>query len=496
MAQQHITDKWLRHWGFATVLVAFIAYLAHALLGPLNQDEGWYLYAAQQVAEGALPHRDFFFTQGLIMPCVYAAFEWLWAPMGVLGGRLFTALLSLGALLLGSRTLARVCEDRDQRRCAALVLWSLLGLNLWYTYFTTIPKAYALCSLGIALALGLLTKGPNERFPAWRVFTAGVILALLANVRLSMGILLPTVGIWLVVQRAWAGQRAWLWFGLGGLLGLGLTFGPELLFWREGFLAAQHFHAARESMGLLGKLGCIARWIRFNPLTIGCLLLLLLWRPKPTTLVSPLGRLWGLCALVLFLVHLAAPVPYDDYAIPAFLPLAMALALAFATRPWGTLLPSVTKGLVLLAGLITVVGAPMAQDWVVVRQDRFWVELKSEPDLFRLRRAAHELRSAAQRLGTDVVWTQDTYLAVEAGLKVPLGLEMGPFSPQTPLTELPPLAAWSGYTFALDFPSMGRAQDRAQRLAELQKIYTKPLLILPNFGQGATTLTLAERLSP
>ena len=54
--------------GFAFAVLAFAA----VWLGGLNQDEGWYLYAARLVGEGKLPYRDFFFTQGPVLPFIYS----------------------------------------------------------------------------------------------------------------------------------------------------------------------------------------------------------------------------------------------------------------------------------------------------------------------------------------------------------------------------------------------------------------------------------------
>ena len=62
-----------RYWflaAFGFVVLAFAA----VWLGALNQDEGWYLYAARLVSEGKTPYRDFFYTQAPVMPIVYAAF--------------------------------------------------------------------------------------------------------------------------------------------------------------------------------------------------------------------------------------------------------------------------------------------------------------------------------------------------------------------------------------------------------------------------------------
>lgn len=492
----------LRRWGLAAIALTALCFLANALLGPLNQDEGWYLLAARHVMAGDFPHRDFFFTQGPVMPFAYALLGWLWSPFGVLGGRLLTAALGFAAIAVAGGAVASCLRREDERRTARLALWVFLGLSLWFTYFTCIPKAYALCALGLAVALRLI--GAQGGAAAWRQAGAGLLLALLAGTRLSMGILLPVVGLWLLARRDWAGRLAWLWFGVGGAVGLAVVFGPWLLLWPGSFLEAQAFHAARAPMGALGVLGCLARAVRFNPiLTVACVLtawLALTGKPSlriPPRDRAPLPRLWLLCAVALAAVHLLAPVPYDDYLVPALLPLAMVAAEAFARLPFDSLRAAFAKALVPAALALAVCGSPLAEAWVSNGQDRLWPRLKAEPDLLLLRRAAAEARAAADRLGTDVLWTQDAYLAVEAGLDVPRGLEMGPFSKPQPLDPAAaPLAAWSGYTYALRFPDLTPAPDRAERLAALRAAYGRDLAVFPDFGQGHTTLTLAERTSP
>lgn len=494
----------LRRWCLAAMLATCAAFAAATLLAGLNHDEGWYLYAARQVMRGRLPHADFFFTQGQLMPCFYALFGWLWSPMGVLGGRLLSALLSVTALCLASGAVVRCCRKETDLWTARLLLWAFLGLNLWYVTFTAIPKAYALCVLGLAAGFRLLSGArPKTGLPWWGAALAGAVFGLLPGVRLSMGAVLPVAGLWLLWRRDWAGPRAWLWFGLGGAAGLLAALGPDLLLWPDAFWAAQRFHATRAEMGFFGVPGCLARVLRLNPIlaAVGALLLLLWHTGKPALKSpgegAPAIQLWLCCAGALALVHLAAPVPYDDYQVPTLFLLGMAVAAGFNALPFDSLRVALAKGLTLAAVGVTLVGSPLAEDWVSLGQDRFWVRVKSEPDLFRLRRAAALVRDeiARHRL-PNVLLTQDAYLAVEAGADLPPGYEMGPFMPPAPLPDpLPAIAAWSGYTFALEFPALTPkpAPARAALLAQWRAAYPKTLAFVPDFGQQHTGLTLALR---
>ena len=91
-------------WGHLALFIAVgLAWLGLSFfnlwMGELNQDEGWYLYAAKQLAAGRLPYRDFAFTQAPLVPLAYAAcLNWIDAH-GILGGRILTWLFgTLGAL--------------------------------------------------------------------------------------------------------------------------------------------------------------------------------------------------------------------------------------------------------------------------------------------------------------------------------------------------------------------------------------------------------------
>ena len=116
--------------------------------------------------------------------------------------------------------------------------------------------------------------------------------------------------------------------------------------------------------------------------------------------------------------------------------------------------------------------------------------------------------------GSDLLLTQDLYLAVQAGRRVPRGLEMGPFSyfpdlspdrarrlkvvGQEGLEELlrttpARLAAVSGYGFAIQSPGVVEVseEDRSSFLRLLNLRY-RPLGHFPGFGQANTTVDLYQ----
>ena len=119
---------------FATAVLSFAA----VWMGGLNQDEGWYLYAANLVAEGKMLYRDFFYTQGPLMPIVYSAFTAVWNGFGLLGARVFTLSIGLAGIVFAI-ALARRLAPREDRSFAALATAILLGSNLYHLYYIAIP---------------------------------------------------------------------------------------------------------------------------------------------------------------------------------------------------------------------------------------------------------------------------------------------------------------------------------------------------------------------
>jgi len=168
---------------------------------------------------------------------------------------------------------------------------------------------------------------------------------------------------------------------------------------------------------------------------------------------------------------------------------------------------------VLLVSAAASFSSPINQDWLIRGRDRIWWKFKETPDLVALRKAGAQIR---EQLGEDdLLLTQDTYLAIEAGARVPNGLEMGPFSyyPEMPraqaeklnllnqemlmelLVETPAsVAAFSGYGLTIASPEIEEISSKHWKAlrAVLEMNYTKTSEI-PNFGQAHTTLEVFKR---
>jgi len=525
-----------------SVAIWAVLTLANLFLGDLNQDEGWYLYAARLVSEGQLPYIDFANTQGPVMPMAYALSRPLVACWGVAGGRLFTAVLGLACTLCAAALATRLVP-RESRRTAGLMAFALVAVNVHQSYFFTIVKTYALS--GLLIMLGFLLLGSVGRRPRVEAFLAGVCFALAAGVRSSAGILIPVIfltSIWWSWRKpgaadghaaGTAAMRPWSYLAGAAVAGL-LVYGPFLVKAPVGvWFALVEYHAGREAGGVLQsvvyKAGFISRLVRayfvFAALCVAVVLRGLLRRFER----HPEGRQGGeacatgqtrgmsvteamlwLGAAAITLVHFCTPFPYDDYQVMIFPAAAVALAglLSRSARDARTRTWLATTVVVLCAAASF--SSPINQDWFVGERDRIWWPVKDETPLGKLQRAAKVVRAEAGEAG--LLLTQDTYLAVEADLKVPHGLEMGPFSyfPEMTreaaemrhvlnremlseiLADCPArVAAFSGWGLSIRSPSVTKLSPAEQgRLGlAVQKRYDL-LAQIGNFGQAQTSLQI------
>jgi hypothetical protein len=230
---------------------------------------------------------------------------------------------------------------------------------------------------------------------------------------------------------------------------------------------------------------------------------------------------WSIVAgfVLLTAAHFLVPFPYADYNTPAMPLAAIALAVPLGglvarsnLRPWRV-------GLVALAASLAFVAAsPWPMKWVDGEQHLFWFHSSLDSSLARLRRAGRVVRE--QNPEGKPILTQDAYLAVEAGVPVVPGFEMGPFSIFPDLSDDEArahrvhnvatveaaireadydVAALSGYTFLLGCPSTEPLpfSDRERlREAVWATFRTPPVHSEHRFGQQNTELLVYSRNAP
>ncbi len=490
-----------------TAIVVVLLAALNLIYGNLNQDEGWYLYAAKMVRDGAVPYVDFAFTQGPVLPYVYGLFHAVIDALGVAGGRLVSAWFGLFSGLLAAATVARVVHRNKTFACMAV--WILVGCNVYQSYFTTVVKTYGLCACLLMAGFFALT------YRDWLGATlAGILLALAAGTRLSAGIVLPITGVWLIFQRE--RRWHWVWFGIGGGLTLLVLFAP---FFASAFdqtwFGLLGYHAGRDPGGLKAlvilKMGFVSRFVQAYFVFVVLTLATVCWRIRQHKLNAGAVLLWA-SGIGISLVHLSAAFPYDDYQAIAYPVLATALVLTLVPRleeRW--LIPGLS--FLLLVSVAASFSSPINQDWFVRGRDRIWWKFKEKSDLSMLGDAAEIVRANSPEGST--LLTQDIYLAVEANRTVPAGMEMGPFCyyPGLPREEAEklhllnremlletlahcdaPLAALSGYGLSIESPAITKVDDEdAARFRESLAMQYDKVGSIDHFGQAHTTLEIYKR---
>jgi hypothetical protein len=527
----------MNKYGIGVIGVAALCFslglnLANVYLGELNQDEGWYLNAAREVADGRLPYRDFVYTQGPVLPLTYSLTTPCIERYGLLAGRLYTSGLGWMSAFLAAWLAAR-CVRPGWKRAVAVTVFSFLACNVYQSYFTSVVKTYSLCVFFIMaglLALSFVSSSRRYVAPC----LAGVFLALAAGTRLSSGIALPVCGLFLLAQVRGLGHTPWLMFGAGGGVTLLLLFIPFLVMDPDSFFyGLVHYHSERSVGGwkesLLFKAGSISRVVQAYFTACAALVLLILLRlfrkrHRPPCqeegLPGFLAVLWVMAG-AMFLVHLSAPFPYDDYQVVVYPVFCTALGVVLirfmADRfpedildPHPPAMAAWPAAAALLVSMGAALSSPVNQSWFIEGQDRIWPKTKPQADLAELRAAGAWLRERTE--AGDHLLTQDIYLAVEAGLKVVPGLELGPFSYYPELNDAEAerhhvlnragllaliestdaeYAAFSGYGLAIQCPEVTPLpeKERETLFVEIEKRYER-VHTVPGFGQAHTTLNI------
>jgi hypothetical protein len=286
-------------------------------------------------------------------------------------------------------------------------------------------------------------------------------------------------------------------FAAGAALTLGLVFLP---FWIRAPEAVRfalfEYHTGRDPGGLMSilahKAGFVSRVAQDYFVAIAVLLGAVGFRFQVSGFRKQergerdqrgkglLPALW-ISVLAVTAVHFFTPFPYDDYQVMIYPVFAAAVAVALvrwveqAREPWA-------MAAVLLLCVASAFSSPVNQNWFVGQRDRIWWPVKTQFPLAALREAAAQVRAMSQP--GDLLLTQDTYLAVEAGRAVPRGMELGPFCyfpdwrrdkaerlhvlNRETMKELletcdAPAAAFSGYGLSIRAPEVLRLPEEEQQ---------------------------------
>ncbi len=528
------------------VVFTLILYFLNLLLGDLNQDEGWYLYAARCVSQGLHPYIDFASTQGPVMSYVYGFFYGIVRLAGLAGGRAITGFFGLIGCFLAAALAAVLTADitgsRRAGRYAGLWTLFLLGMNVYHVYFTVIVKTYALTALLLLLGTCCMAYAAGRR-PLAAGLGAGFFYALAAGTRLS-ALMLPVAAFAALAFELWQSSKktpsavsqplyALTGLAAGTAATLLVLFVPFAIRAPQGvWFALVEYHAGRDAGSWLSSaayaVGFFARWLRaaFVPLLL--ISAVIAWRMvsgRPLAIALPakcrpaVYTMYGGIVLVT-LLHAAAPFPYDDYQV-IIMPLLAVVAVILTVQCVGMRLfqpAGYVTGvctLFCLAAFAAAAASPIPESWFIAGRDRIWWPLKEEIPLLQLRRTAKRL----QRLcpPEQQLLTQDLYLAVEADRDVPRGWELGPFCyfPEWPrekaearrvvnrammreilLESGAPAAAFSGYGLSIASPGI-RPVDEAE-YEELWHLVTgryREYAQIPAFGQAFTVLRIMVKNS-
>jgi hypothetical protein len=472
-----------RRWFAVGLAVAISLHLAsatfHILFGGLNVDEGFYGVAARAITQGALPYRDFGYSQPPVLPFVNGAVMRL-IGFGLVQQRSVNGLW--GALALG------LCAWLAARRTRPWVgLLMALAFSLWppWMYFIHLGKAYALTSLAAAAAAWVFLERPRRS-----------LLFLSALAALGIGCRLASAPYFLVLWLAalcdggLPSLREAL-RAVAQLLGfLAIVFLPFWLLARESmtFWVFQ-FHA----LSLQHRdwyLGWTEIFLHTTACWIGLLVLLAVTLAKTT--LRPWPRRPAILAAAAVLALATNLIPKGalaEYSVPFLLPLALAIILVVAdfARAW-----SLSRRVVLVAALMaTQLGANPIGNIIhtaTLRGSALSLCLPlAAPDYdFGLPKRSARIRALVERLLPPGQFLIGPNLipALETNRPVPRNLFMGPFS----VTRELPAASAGKLHLATDRDIAGYLQDPnvtlisfADRL-ELNYGWSMPSFALPPEG--------------
>jgi hypothetical protein len=185
--------RWEAVGPIAVGLVVTAAFLVPlAILGFVDNDEGYYGLAAKLSLAGEMPYRDFLYLQTPLLPYVYGVWMEVFG-FSLEAGRALSVVL---ALALG----AFICRHATTRFSSlwigALAVTVFASTRLVSTWYSTL-KTYAPSTLLLFGAFALVDREADARTPR-RWLAAGLLIALAIDVRLIFVATVPvfTVLLW------------------------------------------------------------------------------------------------------------------------------------------------------------------------------------------------------------------------------------------------------------------------------------------------------------
>lgn len=377
---EHRDQVWIR--------VVAIAFFAHVGLGMwfverglLNADEGWYLYAARQVAMGFEPYRDFALFQPPVYPQVMAGT--VDAGPGVL---LTARWVSWVFLCIGTGATV-LAASRLYGVGGAAIAAVGMGLHPVVVNHGVLAKPYGLTALLVGGGLLVLSGGAGR---GTRTAIGFALMGLGVGTRISLA---APIGVLALAQPGRAAALAGLSAGLGLALHSTIGIDPTVLY--DQWVG---FH-----LGNGGTVHDRLGWIANTAMVWG--MAWLAWWPGPRAAKLP-GLRWA--AFVAVLVH-ALPAALHVEHVVSVVPL---LALACADR-WGATVLRIPWALVVGAGLTAFAARPYVHLDTAVATVRQTMDLAAWLDA--------NSPSDAPMITTHLA------LAVEADRSVVRGLEMAHF---------------------------------------------------------------------
>lgn len=419
-------------------VVLFAVYLANSAYyvanGRMNEDEGWYLYAANRVMRGELPYRDFAYFQAPLLPFVYGPAQQLWGP-SIAAGRATSLALSAGTVALGAR-LAFVHGGGP----ASLLFLALVNLTPKQIEAFTTTRTEPVSALLLMLAAFLLLARPRSP-GASAVALAAAVLA--TGTRLSSLGATLFVLVWVVLRHRRAPRELLIALAPGvcaavALGAVALAASAELTWFNLVEAQADRHNQLRESSEW-SPLRHVAFWLRnvsrlhgafgVVPLLslVCCAVVVAVASDRGRARPGWLGAAAALAGLgsVAYLPNLLPRASYAIYFASVFPLFAVLVCWGLGILARSEQLSNRRASYGALAGLLVLqLSIYAGQSEPHLSQER--------SDLAELRDVAAYLRSVVPAGGT--LATLDTYVAVQSGLSVAPGWEMSLFSffPQLP----------------------------------------------------------------